>query len=180
MLMPLPLNRLHSVLKWMETNSVDVIREVVAASEENTVPNPMMLVARVLLRVDVPEVAFNIFSGPKDPETGEQINKGLSKEWFEEYLDAPTAKMCFEKFVEINDIENLIKNLQSLPVVKKLMEVSSLTFGIPFLNSLRQSTDSAQTKPEGSPSLKSTDSLTPITDGNLEQTSQSSKQQHLM
>lgn len=168
-MMPLPLRRLYSVGSWLENNATDVVKETIAATNEGEVPNPMVLVARVLMRVDVAELAYAIFSLPKDPETGEQINKGLSKEFFDDYLDTPTAQKLFKEFIEINDLESLIKNLQSLPVVKKLMEASSLTFGIPFLSSLQQSTASTQNKPEGSPSPKSTDSSTPITEESLEQ-----------
>ena len=169
-MMPLPLSRLYSIGTWLETNATDVIKETIAATRSGEVPNPMTLVARVLLRVDVSELVLNILTLPKNPETGKQINEGLTREFFDDYLDVPTAQDLFKQFIELNDLENLIKNLQSLPVVKKLMEASSLTFGIPFLSSLQQSTDSTQNKSEGSHSPKSTDSSTPTTVESLEKT----------
>lgn len=157
-MMPLPLRRLYGLGSWLEENSSEVIKEIIASG--SAAPNPLAMVARVLARVNVSEVCYLIFSIPRDPDTGEQINKNISVEFFDEYLDVPVAQELFKQFIELNELENLIKNLQSLPVVKKLMEASSLAFGIPFLNSLQLSTASSQNKPEGSQFLKSTDSST--------------------
>lgn len=167
-MMPLPLTKLYAIGRWLELNANDVVKETITATEPGEIPNPMVLVARVLLKVDVNEIALQIFSLPKNPDNGEQVNKGLTKEFFDDYFDMPTAQLVFKEFVELNDIGNLIKNLQSLPVVKKLMEASSLTFGIPFLNSLRLSTDSNPNKLEGSPSPKSTDLSPQTTEGSSE------------
>jgi hypothetical protein len=157
-MMPLPLSKLIGVGTWLEESSNDVVSETLKNVEPGKVPNVMVLVAKVLNKVNVSQVAFEIFSLPKDPETRESVNKNLSKEFFDEYLDIPTANILVKTFVELNDIPEIIKNLQSLPVVKRLSEAASLTFGIPFLNSLLQNTVSTQTKPEGSLFPKSTDS----------------------
>lgn len=177
-LMPLPLTRLYSIGSWLETNATEVLKEAVAQTKAGEVPNTMALVAKILLRVDVAELAFTIFNNPKDPETRERVNKGISKEFFEDYLDLKNAHTLFMEFVQLNDIENLIKNLQSLPMVKKLMEASSLTFGIPFLNSLPQSIASAQIRSEGSRSHRSTDTLMPLSEENLDQNPRTNQNQN--
>jgi hypothetical protein len=161
--MPLPLRRLYGIGTWLEENAADVIHESVASGVQT--PNPLSLVARILMRVNVSEMAYQVFSIPKDPDTGEHVNKGLTVEFFDEYLDVPTAQNLFNTFIELNEIENVIKNLQSLPVTRKLMEVSSYAFGIPFLNSLQQNTVSPQSKLEGSQSPRSMDSSQHVTSG---------------
>jgi len=162
-MMPLPLTRLVNVLHWLEENANEVVIDTVRNSEPGHVPNPMVLVTKVITRVDFPQVVCDVFSFPKDPDTKEQVNKDLSREFFEIYLDIPTAHMLVKEFVELNQIPDLIKNFQSLPIANKLMEAASIMFGIPYLNSLQQSTSSAQTKSEGSPSHKSTDTSEPVT-----------------
>lgn len=161
-MMPLPLVRLYDVGKWLEDNAGTVIREAIQNSGDQ-VPNPISLIATVLLRVDVSSVALTVFSEPENPDTGEKVNKNLTKEFFDKYLDIPTAQEMFQTFIELNDLEKLIKNLQSLPAIKKLMEASSLAFGIPFLNSLRQSTDLSQSGSEGSRFPKSIVTTRPAT-----------------
>jgi hypothetical protein len=160
-MLPLPVTRLFKVMYWLEENANDVIRDTIQTTEPGKVPNPMVLVTRVLAKVDMSQVIFDVLIYPKNPDTKKPINEGLTKEFVEEYLDIPTANALVKAFVQLNEIEDIIKNLQSLPVVKKLMEAASLTFGIPYLSSLQQSTGSAQTQSEGSRSLKSTDTLEP-------------------
>lgn len=166
-LMPLPLTRLYKVLDWLEEASKDVIKETITA-ESKEIPNPLILIGRVLNKVDMPVLINEIFSAPKDPDTREPLNKGISKEFFEEYLDIATAHKIAKAFFEINELGDILKNLQSLPLVKELNKAASLTFGIPSLNSLQQSMDTPQSKQEGSLSPKSTDSLTPANSEELE------------
>lgn len=162
-LMPLPLSKLMAIGHWLEDNTNDVVHELLSTLRKGeSIPNPLNWVAKILLRVNVSEVALTMFETPKDPMTGKKLNDKLTVEFFDEYLDAPTAKEIFEKFVKVNQLEELVKNLSSLPIIKKLIEAGTLAFGIPFLNSLQQSTVSAQTKSEGSPSLKSTDMSEPV------------------
>jgi hypothetical protein len=158
-MMPLPLTQLFSVGKWLEENSGDVLQETIKNTEPGKVPNPLVLVTRVLMKVDMSEVALKIFSYPRNPDTKECLNGELTKDFFDEYLDIPTAHRLFNDFIALNQLEELLKNLQSLPVIKKLMEAASLTFGIPYLSSLQQSTDSTPNGLEGSHSHKSMDSL---------------------
>ena len=155
-MLPLPVSRLFKVMNWLEENANDVISDVVKNTEPGKVPNPMVLVTRVLSKVDTSQVIFDILSYPKDPDTKQCINKEISKEYIEEYLDIPTAHSIVKVFIELNEIPDIIKNLQSLPVIKKLTDIASFVFGIPFLNSLRLSTDSTQSVSEGSHSPKST------------------------
>lgn len=156
-MMPLPVVRLFRVLNWLENNANEVVRDTFRDAEPGKIPSPMSLVTRVFGKVDMTQLVFDILSIPKDPDTGESINKGLTKEFIEDYLDIPTAHKLVQVFVEINDVPGIIKNLQSLPVIKKLTEAASLTFGIPYLNSLHQSTVSTPSASEGSHSHKSMD-----------------------
>jgi hypothetical protein len=156
-MMPLPLQRLIGIGEWLEENCAEVVHEMISNVNGGAEsPNPMVLVTRVLGKIDVAQLALNIFSYPKDPDTMEPLNPKLSKEFYVEFLDIPVAHKLFKDFVEINDIGELIKNLQSLPVVRKIMEAANLTFGIPYLNTLLANMDSTQKMSEGSPSLKST------------------------
>lgn len=170
-MLPLPLSMLYPVFGWLEKNATDVVNDFVKNAGKEKAPNPLVLVTRVLSKVDIPTVAVSIFSFPKNPETGKRLNSCLNKPWwkfwvkqsdwskkfFDQYLDIPTSQKLLQTFTELNDLPNLIKNLQSLPVTQKVMEAASLTFGIPYLNSLLQSTGLAQSKLEGSQSRKSTD-----------------------
>lgn len=180
-MMPLPLTRLFKIVGWLEENSNDVIKSALDR-ESKEIPNPMVLIVRVFNKIDLSEVALDIFSFPKDPDTGEQINKNLTKEFFDIYLDIPTAHTLVKMFGQLNEVEEIIKNLQSLPIVKGVLEMMSPIFGIPFLNSLQQNMGSHQSKPEGSHSLKSTDSSTPVNIEGLEAgtTTEASEKQRLM
>jgi len=166
-LMPLPLSRLHVVGNWLNENCREVVRDLIATQTTQT-PDPFAMITQVLLRVDVAEVAYQLFSTSKDPETGKPINEGLTKEFFEEYLDVPAAHELFKIFIEVNEVPDLLKNLQRLPMVQALTEISMTTLGLPYLSSLRLSTASTQRKSEGSQSLKSTDSLEGATTGTPE------------
>lgn len=162
-MMPLPLSRLVGIGHWLEENCNDVVQEILSDMRSGkAAPNPLGMITQVLLRVDLSETALMIFGLPKDND-GNPINKNLTKQFFEDYLDIPTAHDLFNVFIEVNDLPNLVKNLQSLPIVKQVMEAWTLTFGIPFLTSLHQNTDLAQKTSGGSPTLKSTDMSMPNT-----------------
>jgi len=156
---PLPVSRLVKVIDWLEENANEVIGDTIKTAEPGKIPNPLILITRVLGKVDMSQLVCDVLSYPKNPDTKKPLNEGLSKQFFDDYLDIPTANALVKTFVELNEIPDIIKNLQSLPVVKRLMEAASLTFGIPYLNSLQQSTDSTLTESEGSRSRKSTDML---------------------
>ena len=163
-LLPLPLSNLIAIGHWLEDNCNDVVQEIVVDLKKGEqAPNPFSLIAKVLLRVNVSQIALVMFDSPKDPLTKKKLNDGLTVEFFEEYLDIPTAHELFNKFVEINQLEDLIKNLSRLPLVKKLIEAGTLAYGIPFLNSLQPSTVSAPKESEGSLSHRSMDTSTPAT-----------------
>lgn len=157
-LMPLPLQRLYGIGEWIEEQSKGVLNEAVAEIEPGKSINPLVIISKVMAKIDVSELAVIIFALPKDPETGKPINPPLTKEWCDSYIDIPTAHELFMKFIAMNQLEELIKNLRSLPVVKRLMEAADLTYGIPFLNSLPRNTDLNQTQLGGSLSHKSTNS----------------------
>ena len=163
LVMPLPLTRLHELGIWLETNCKEVVREFFADAKAEK-PNPLVMVSKVLMRVDTAEVIHNLLITPKNPETREPINS-VTLDFISEYLDVPSAHEFYTAFVEVNDLESLLKNLQRLPIVKNLMEAASLTFGIPFLSSLEQSTVSHQKRSEGLPSRKSTATSAPVSTG---------------
>lgn len=156
LLLPLPLKRLHEIGKWLEENCNEVVQEVLAtARNKKEAADPFGMVTKVLLRVNANQIVYELLAAPKNPETGQPIND-ITKEFVDEYLDPISAQEFFKTFVSVNDLDNLIKNLRRLPMVEKLLEVASSTFGLPYLSSLLPSTASAQSKSEGSPSPKST------------------------
>src|SRR5579885_1669377 len=116
-MMPLPIKKLFAIGYWIEENSKDVIQEAINNFEPGQQLNPLVLVVRVLSKIDVSHLAYQIFSIPKDPITKEQVNKDISVEFFEDYLDIPTAHLVAKTFIELNDVEEIIKNLQSLPEI---------------------------------------------------------------
>jgi len=163
-LAPLPLARLVEIGHWLEDNCNEVVQDVLDEMKvSKETPNPLSLITKVLLRVNMSDVSMQLFARAKKPGGNELLNSDLSKEFFDEYLDIPTVKEIFEKFVAVNQLEDLIKNLYRLPIVKKVMEAGLLTYGIPYLNSLPQSMDSAPVKSEGSLSPKSTTTSAQVT-----------------
>lgn len=163
-LMPLPLSRLVEIGHWLEENCNEVVQDVIEELRGGKeAPNPLGLVTKVLLKVNTSQVAMEIFARSRKPGTKELLNTDLTVEFFEEYLDTPAAQELFRKFIKVNQLEDLIKNLWSLPIVKKVIEAGALVYGIPFLSSLQQSTDSVQSKSEGSHSHKSMDTSQPAT-----------------
>lgn len=151
LLFPLPLTEIGKVQGWIDGTTKDVLLE--AMKEEKT-PSPWGLIADVLKQVDVYELCLTVF-GTRHPETDEPINKGLTREYLEKYLDTPTTQKIILTFIEINELEEAIKNLQRLPMVGSLMEALKSTFGLPFLTHLATSTDSLPGTSEGSVSPKS-------------------------
>lgn len=156
-MMPLPLRKLHGLGVWLETTTREQFLS--RLKEPDALQDPFIVLKEILVKVDLSDLCMEIFS-TKDP-AGKLINEGISEEFFDEYLDAPTVKNLVKAFVEVNEIEEIIKNLSSLPIVKGMVEAMSLTFGLPFLKSLLPSTDSAQTQSEGSLSRRSTDTSRP-------------------
>jgi hypothetical protein len=152
LLLPTPLYKLRNVTKWLDETTKGVLLEALKDGDKDLTPWGIM--AGVVREVDMTELCLRIFER-KNPQTGEVINAGIDKEFFEEYLDTPTARRIILAFIEINEIEDAIKNLQSLPVVRSLMEVLKSTFGLPFLKHLQENTDSGRGTSEGSASHKS-------------------------
>src|SRR5271170_4508801 len=155
MLTPLPLRHLVALGKWLEENCNDVVKGVIAQAKASTEMNPFGMVTEILLRVNLNDIIFMLLSKPKDPDTGEPINK-ITKEFVDDYLDTVSARSFIQAFITVNDLEELIKNLRRLPIIEKLMDAAMSTFGLPYLNSLQPNTDLTQSTSEGSPSLKST------------------------
>jgi hypothetical protein len=162
MLVPLPLKRLYEIGTWLEENCNDVVKEVLATAKNSSDVNPFGMVTKVLLRVNANVIVYQLLSRPKNPDTGEPLNT-ITQDFIDEYLDPPTAQEFFKVFIEINQLEDLIKNLQRLPVIRRLMEVALDTFGLRYLNSLLPSTDSVPKTSEGSLSPRSTGTSTAAT-----------------
>ena len=137
---PLPISRLRKVAEYLgektEAKFVDLIRS------QQLNPNAMRFVSELLSSLDVSEIVYNLLTTSKDPDTGETINGWLTKDWLEEYLDAPAVKRIYIEFVKINELEEILKNLQSLPVARRLLENLTSTFGIALLSSLQPNMDS--------------------------------------
>lgn len=149
-LFPTPLAEFSKVQKWIDGTTKDML---IKALEEKDTPSPWGLIADVLKQADVYELCLSLFS-TRHPETDEPINKGLTREYLEKYLDTPTTQKIILAFIEINDLGEALKNLQRLPMVGSLMEALKTTFGLPFLTHLAANTDSLTGKSEGSVSPK--------------------------
>jgi hypothetical protein len=155
LVMPLPLKTLYDVWDWLEQNCKDTIQEVLEEMKTSTTaPNALELIGRVLRRVNLVDVAHHVLTITKNPETGKPLNE-VSKEFLMEYLDLPSSKEFAVVFVEVNQLEDMIKNLQRLPIAQKVMDLVQTTLGLPFLNLLQQNMDSLQQKSGSSPSNKS-------------------------
>jgi hypothetical protein len=168
LLLPTPLFKLRGVTRWLDDTTKGVLLEAMKTGDKDL--SPWGIMAGVVREVDVPELCVRIFER-KNPQTGEPINSTwkpyvpwiprwgrwipLDKAFFEEYLDTPTARRIVLAFIEVNDLEEALKNLQSLPVVSNLMEVLKSTFGLPFLTYLAKSTGSSPGTSEGSAFPKS-------------------------
>jgi len=153
-LMPLPLSRLRKIGDWLQNATLDEVKDVVR--EAKATSDPWKSVAAILKRIDIHDVVFHLFADPKDTE-GTQVNPEITKEFLEEYLDTPTVRRIFKAFIEVNELEETIKNLSDLPGARRLMEALTITFGLPFLNSLQQSMGFDPNRSESSPVPRSTD-----------------------
>ena len=168
-LMPLPLKKLYDVWEWLEQSCRETIEDALEEMKTSTTPpNPLELIGRVLRKVDMVDVIYMLLTMSKNPETKQPIND-VTKEFLGEYLDVPAAKDLAVKFVEVNQLEDIVKNLQRLPIAQKVTELLQTTLGLPFLSSLQPSTDSRQEESEGTQSHKSSAISKPDTKEGLEE-----------
>lgn len=178
-LMPMPLSKFRYFRDWLDTTTKDVILQ---ALKEEKNPGPWSLVIDVVKQVDIYDFILKAFDR-KDPDTGEPINKGLNREYLEEYLDTPTTRKIIFTFIEVNDLEEALKNLQRLPMVNQILEAVKQTFGLPFLKHLDMNMASVQPTLEGSASPKSASTSEAASEGTPEsgpQQEEQSKPQYKM
>lgn len=146
LLFPTPLAEFSKVQKWIDGTTKDMLIEALKNQET---PSPWGLIADVLKQADVYDLCLGVFA-TRHPDTDEPINKGLTREYLEKYLDTPTTQKIIFAFIEINDLGEALKNLQRLPMVGSLMEALKSTFGLPFLTHLAANTDLPISKSGGS------------------------------
>lgn len=155
-IMPLPISRLKKIAGYLQDHVDAHLTEMLASQKEN--PNIMQMVVDVLTAMDVCEIVFHALTTVKNPETGQPFNGDVTKEWLEDYLDIPTIQRLVPVFIEVNELESLIKNYQRLPLLGQIVESLKATFGIALLTSLPANMVSQLERPESSPSLSSMDS----------------------
>ena len=161
-LMPLPLKHLKSALESIESVTRDFARDFVVKADRGELD--FMSIARdVLNSFNSTEVAYSVFMLAKDPDTGESLNRDLTKEWLDENLDLPTMRRLIAEFVEVNEIEDALKKARDLPMLKGVVDALMMTYGIALLKSSQPITDSTPGKSLTSPSLSSTDTANPDT-----------------
>jgi len=160
-LMPLPLSRLRKALAVIDDRIAGFVKDFVIETDKGEM-NVLRLISDVMNSFDAGQVVYDVLTFCKDPDTGEPINK-VTKEWLDDVLDIPTLRKVIVEFVEVNEVEDIIKKAQSLPMVSQLLDAMKMTYGLALLKSSRQSTDSAPVRSESSPSPKSTDTSTTVT-----------------
>jgi len=153
---PLPLSKLRKISAWLREAATEEVMGVIREQKKDA--NPFRMAASLMSKINMTDLCMELFATPKDLE-GELVNPGLTREFFEEHVDLPTARRVIGTFIKVNELEETLKNLQSLPVVRQIMEALTLTFGQPFLSSLQRSTDLLPGRSAGSPSPRSTDTL---------------------
>lgn len=165
LVMPLPLPRLREAIVEFDKRIWEMFKEM--REDKVETPNLMQFIVDIINSFDTTELAYKLLTIPKNPETNRPVND-VTKEFLDEYLDIPSMRKLMVTFVEVNEIEGLIKNLQSLPMLKKLMEAATTTYGVKFLNFLQQNTASNLGRSQNSLSPRSTDTSVPDTTGTPE------------
>lgn len=154
-LMPLSLSKLRKYGELLQNRTTPVYLETIVKGEQLDI---MALAGRVINDLEfLGEMCFEMFSAFKDPDTGELLNKDLTKEFFTEYLDPPSLRKIVVGVIKVNELEETIKNLFDLPGAKEIMRALIPVFGLGLLNSSLQSTDSVPSRSGNSPSPSSTD-----------------------
>lgn len=160
-MMPFPLGRLRSVMDGLQKEVEQTLRESAKKQDAGSF-DPFEFIAEVLRRIDAVKVVYNILSEPRDPFSGEKVNPNLDSEFIEIYLDLPTLRKLIVTFVEVNELEETLKNLQSLPGIKALLDSTATIFGVGLLSTLQPSMGSVPSRSDDSPSLKSMPTSEPL------------------
>lgn len=153
-MMPFPLGRLRSIMDGFQKEVEQTLQESAKKQDAGSF-DPFKFIAEVLRRIDAVKVVHNILAEPKDPFSGEKVNPDLNVEFIETYLDLPTLRKLIVTFVEVNELEETLKNLQSLPGIKALLDSTATIFGVGLLSTLQPNTGSVPSRSDDSPSLKS-------------------------
>lgn len=162
-LMPLSLSKLRKYGELLQNRTTPVYLETITKGEQLDI---MALVGKVINDLDfLGDMCFEMFSSFKDPDSGELLNKDLTREFFTEYLDPPSLKRIIVGVIKVNELEETIKNLFDLPGAKEIMRALVPVFGLGLLNSSLQSTDSVPSRSGSLRSPSSTGTSPPTTTG---------------
>lgn len=154
-LVPVPFSRLKNVAKRVEDRVSTEYREILRKPAEKVdLPG---FIQGFVKTIDFVDLIYHLLADPKNPEDGTPVNAEVSKEFIDNYLDTPTLRRFILTFIQVNELEETLKNLCGLPGVKEAVEGLMATFGLALLNSLRTSTVSPLDRSQPSPFPKSTD-----------------------
>ena len=156
--MPLPLDKLREIAVVLQEKVHEELVTILKKQQE--APDAFMFIGEVLGKIDAVDIVYSLLSEPAYPD-GKAVNKDLTRDHVKRYLDAPTIRGLFNVFVEVNELEELIKNLQSLPWASHLWEALTMTFGISLSNFLLPNMGLLPGKLESSLSHKSTGTSEP-------------------
>jgi hypothetical protein len=160
-LVPVPFSRLRNVAQGIEEHVRKEYQSLLKTPSENVdLPG---FIQGVVKTIDFVDVVYHLLADPKNPEDGSPVNVDVKKEFIDDYLDTPTLRRFIQKFIQVNDLEETLKNLCGLPGVKQAVEGLMATFGLALLNSLRTSTGSPLDRSQPSPFRKSTGTSQPTT-----------------
>ena len=160
-LMPLSLSRLRKYGEILQNRTTPVYLETVIKGDQL---DAMALVGKIINDLEfLGDICYEMFSTFKDPDNGELLNQGLTREFFTEYLDPPSLRKIVVGVIKVNELEETVKNLFDLPGAKELMRALIPVFGLGLLNSSLQSTDSVPSRSGSSPSPSSTGTSPPTT-----------------
>jgi hypothetical protein len=162
-MMPLPLSKLRGVQAVLEEKIYERTHELV--EDQKRSPDAMQFIADILKSMDFVDMTYHILADPKRPDDSGPINPGLTKQFVEDYLDTPTLRKLVLTFIEVNELEEVVKGFMSLPGVTKLVEVLMTTFGTTFLASFSRNSISTAGRSQNSPIHSSQDTLQPTTVG---------------
>jgi len=135
-MMPLPLSYIHRLLEGFQKG---VLKSLGALDVQKGGNALMELIQGTLSNLDISGTCFELFSFPKHPGTKTPLNADISKEFFEDYLDTPTLRRIIQTFIKANELEETLKNLQSLPGVQAMVTALTVTLGQEYLNSVQAS-----------------------------------------
>jgi len=155
-MVPLPLGRLKKALEAFDERTKGMIKDFVTEANQGKM-DVVKFTMSVLNTYNSTDLVYEILMYGKDPDTGKPLNEDLTKEWIEDNLDIPSLRRLIVDFVEVNEIEEVLKKAADLPSVGIMIQAMTMTYGLGFLKSSQASTALDLGRSETSPSPKSTD-----------------------